>query len=68
MMDHFGVQNGRFAPEGTFFEKNHYYYFHLPIDLNLKKKITIDPGLRGCPIFGPKTGEFPQTKIFQKIY
>ena len=39
MMDHFGVQNGQFAPEETFFEKNHYYYFHLPIDLNLKKKL-----------------------------
>ena len=55
-------------PWTTFFGRNHYYYFHLPIGpfccAKFKIFFTADPELWGCTIFGPKNGPFAPNKVF----
>ena len=71
-MCHFWGQNSPICPEQIFFCTNHYYNFHLPIGpfivQNLKKKITVNPELQGCTIFGPEMIHLPQTNFFYENY
>ena len=49
MVCHFWVQNDPFVLNKTFFDTNHYYYFHLPIGsfhcAKFKKILPADPEL-----------------------
>ena len=68
---HFWAKNTPIGPEQNFLVQTitiiFIYLLLLFTGQSLKKILTADPGLRGCPIFGPQMVHLPQTIFFHKL-